>query len=133
ARRDRLFAAARPPGPGPGHRGAAHRARPCLRAAGPGAHRGRRGPAQRAVLAPAGKARLPPRGPAAQPLAGRRRGLRFLPVRPAARGLRRMSLRPSLDEALAALRRGEAIGLPTETVYGLAADAANAAAVRRIF
>lgn len=39
----------------------------------------------------------------------------------------------SLDEALAALRRGEAIGLPTETVYGLAADASRPEAVRRIF
>ena len=39
----------------------------------------------------------------------------------------------TLDEALAALRRGEAIGLPTETVYGLAADASNPDAVRRIF
>ena len=36
-------------------------------------------------------------------------------------------------EAVAALRRGEAIGLPTETVYGLAADAADPAAVQRIF
>lgn len=44
-----------------------------------------------------------------------------------------MSPRTELDEALAALRRGEAIGLPTETVYGLAADASSAAAVRRIF
>jgi len=35
--------------------------------------------------------------------------------------------------ALAALRRGEAIGLPTETVYGLAADASRPDAVRRIF
>ena len=39
----------------------------------------------------------------------------------------------ALQEALDALRRGEAIGLPTETVYGLAADAANPEAVRRIF
>ena len=39
----------------------------------------------------------------------------------------------SLAIALAALRRGEAIGLPTETVYGLAADAGNDAAVRNIF
>ncbi|HET9485558.1 MAG TPA: L-threonylcarbamoyladenylate synthase [Xanthomonadales bacterium] len=38
-----------------------------------------------------------------------------------------------IEEAIAALRRGEAIGLPTETVYGLAADARDAAAVRRIF
>ena len=36
-------------------------------------------------------------------------------------------------DAVAALRRGEVIGLPTETVYGLAADAANVEAVRRIF
>lgn len=35
--------------------------------------------------------------------------------------------------ALAALRRGDAIGLPTETVYGLAADASRPEAVRRIF
>jgi L-threonylcarbamoyladenylate synthase len=39
----------------------------------------------------------------------------------------------ALQAALAALRRGETIGLPTETVYGLAADAANPEAVRRIF
>jgi len=39
----------------------------------------------------------------------------------------------ALQSALAALRRGEAIGLPTETVYGLAADASNPDAVRRIF
>lgn len=35
--------------------------------------------------------------------------------------------------AVAALRRGDAIGLPTETVYGLAADALDPAAVARIF
>lgn len=35
--------------------------------------------------------------------------------------------------ALAALRRGELVAMPTETVYGLAADARNPAAVRRIF
>jgi len=39
----------------------------------------------------------------------------------------------ALDEALAALRRGEAIGMPTETVYGLAADASSPEAVRGIF
>ncbi len=39
----------------------------------------------------------------------------------------------SVAEAVAALRRGEVIGLPTETVYGLAADAGNAAAVARVF
>lgn len=35
--------------------------------------------------------------------------------------------------ALAALRRGECIGLPTETVYGLAADAENPAAIARVY
>jgi L-threonylcarbamoyladenylate synthase len=39
----------------------------------------------------------------------------------------------AFDDALAALRRGEVIGLPTETVYGLAGDAANPVAVARIF
>jgi L-threonylcarbamoyladenylate synthase len=36
-------------------------------------------------------------------------------------------------EAVAALRAGDLVLLPTETVYGLAADAANAQAVARIF
>jgi len=36
-------------------------------------------------------------------------------------------------EAAAALSRGDLVLLPTETVYGLAADAANAEAVARIF
>lgn len=40
---------------------------------------------------------------------------------------------PQLAEAVAALRRGELIGLPTETVYGLAGDASNRRAVQRIF
>ena len=39
----------------------------------------------------------------------------------------------SVDEALAVLRRGGLVAIPTETVYGLAADASNPAAVRRIF
>jgi L-threonylcarbamoyladenylate synthase len=38
-----------------------------------------------------------------------------------------------IQAAVAALRRGEVIGLPTETVYGLAADASQVDAVRRIF
>ena len=37
------------------------------------------------------------------------------------------------EDAVGALRRGELVILPTETVYGLAADAANAEAVARIF
>jgi L-threonylcarbamoyladenylate synthase len=40
---------------------------------------------------------------------------------------------PQLAEAVEALRRGELVGLPTETVYGLAGDAANPQAVARIF
>lgn len=36
-------------------------------------------------------------------------------------------------QAAAALRRGALVALPTETVYGLAADATNAEAVARIF
>ena len=35
--------------------------------------------------------------------------------------------------ALAALRRGEPVGVPTDTVYGLAADAADADAIQRLF
>ena len=35
--------------------------------------------------------------------------------------------------ALDELRRGGAVGVPTDTVYGLAADAADAAAVQRLF
>ena len=38
-----------------------------------------------------------------------------------------------IDEAVGVLRRGGLVGMPTETVYGLAADAANGAAVGRIF
>ena len=40
---------------------------------------------------------------------------------------------PQLAEAVEALRRGDLVGMPTETVYGLAADAAKPDAVRRIF
>ena len=39
----------------------------------------------------------------------------------------------SLAEAIALLRRGELVAIPTETVYGRAADATNAAAVAKIF
>jgi L-threonylcarbamoyladenylate synthase len=38
-----------------------------------------------------------------------------------------------VEHALAVLRRGGLVAIPTETVYGLAADAANEAAVRRVF
>jgi L-threonylcarbamoyladenylate synthase len=39
----------------------------------------------------------------------------------------------AVAEAAEALRAGKLVALPTETVYGLAADAANGAAVARIF
>jgi L-threonylcarbamoyladenylate synthase len=39
----------------------------------------------------------------------------------------------SVERALEVLRHGGLVGIPTETVYGLAADAANESAVRRIF
>jgi L-threonylcarbamoyladenylate synthase len=38
-----------------------------------------------------------------------------------------------LARAVAALRAGRLVGMPTETVYGLAADARNPEAVRRVF
>lgn len=38
-----------------------------------------------------------------------------------------------LDSAVVLLRAGEVVGLPTETVYGLAADGSNESAVRRVF
>lgn len=42
-------------------------------------------------------------------------------------------LRPTLDEAIAIVRAGGVVAMPTETVYGLAADAHNAAAVAKVF
>ena len=39
----------------------------------------------------------------------------------------------AIDAAALALQRGDLLGLPTETVYGLAADAGNDAAVAKIF
>ncbi len=39
----------------------------------------------------------------------------------------------AITEAVAALKAGALVGMPTETVYGLAADAANPQAVARIF
>lgn len=42
-------------------------------------------------------------------------------------------LPPSVAAAAQTLQRGELLGLPTETVYGLAADAGNDAAVAKIF
>ena len=48
-------------------------------------------------------------------------------------GYAHLSGADDISLAVAALRRGELVGMPTETVYGLAADARNPDAVRRIF
>lgn len=42
-------------------------------------------------------------------------------------------MRVSLDEAVARLKNGEVVVIPTETVYGLAADASNDAALRQVY
>lgn len=42
-------------------------------------------------------------------------------------------MRISLEEAAARLSRGEVVAIPTETVYGLAADAGNDEALQKIF
>lgn len=42
-------------------------------------------------------------------------------------------MRISLDEAVAKLQNGEVVAIPTETVYGLAADATNESALRQIY
>ena len=39
----------------------------------------------------------------------------------------------AIAEASALLRAGDIVGMPTETVYGLAADALDPAAVKKIF
>lgn len=39
----------------------------------------------------------------------------------------------AIDRAVALLKAGQLIGLPTETVYGLAADADNPDAVAKVF
>ena len=48
-------------------------------------------------------------------------------------GGRQPAITTDVDHAVAVLRAGGLVGIPTETVYGLAADATNADAVRRIF
>ena len=39
----------------------------------------------------------------------------------------------SIEDAVAAIRRGDVIGLPTDTVYGIAADPMSESAVARLF
>ncbi len=40
---------------------------------------------------------------------------------------------PAIAEAVTALQAGDLVAIPTETVYGLAADARNPGAIRKIF
>ncbi len=42
-------------------------------------------------------------------------------------------MRVNLEQAVAKLKNGEAVAIPTETVYGLAADARNETALRQIY
>lgn len=42
-------------------------------------------------------------------------------------------MRVSLEQAIAKLKNGEVVAIPTETVYGLAADATNDSALKKIF
>lgn len=42
-------------------------------------------------------------------------------------------MRVSLEQAIAELKKGEVVAIPTETVYGLAADATNDTALKKIF
>jgi len=48
-------------------------------------------------------------------------------------GVSALNMRISLDEAAKRLKRGEVVAIPTETVYGLAADASNDQAIQLIF
>src|SRR5689334_3777785 len=42
-------------------------------------------------------------------------------------------MRPDLDRAVELLRDGKLVAFPSETVYGLGADATNEAAIRRVY
>jgi L-threonylcarbamoyladenylate synthase len=44
-----------------------------------------------------------------------------------------LTLNPTIEEATAVLKSGELVAFPTETVYGLGADAANPKAVKKIY
>ena len=45
----------------------------------------------------------------------------------------RGALAPDIAAAVAALRAGDLVAFPTETVYGLGADARNPDALRRVY
>ncbi|MGM0818867.1 MAG: L-threonylcarbamoyladenylate synthase [Actinomycetota bacterium] len=56
-----------------------------------------------------------------------------MPIHAPSRGRLRAADPEAIAEGAALLRAGELVGVPTETVYGLGADATSAAAVGRIF
>ncbi|WP_088318469.1 L-threonylcarbamoyladenylate synthase [Kineosporia sp. R_H_3] len=58
---------------------------------------------------------------------------RSRPAPPAADSLREALVTQDVGRAVEVLRAGGLVGLPTETVYGLAADAQDVAAVGRVF
>ena len=45
----------------------------------------------------------------------------------------RLKLSASIDDAVDALRAGKLVALPTETVYGLGADASNEEALKKVY
>lgn len=63
------------------------------------------------------------------PESGRRRNRYLAGIRPTDHAISRTAI----DEAAAAIRAGRLVAVPTETVYGLAADATNPRAVAAIF
>lgn len=47
--------------------------------------------------------------------------------------IRRTHEKTAFDQAIALLRQGEVIALPTDTIYGVACDSANPAAIARLY
>src|SRR5690606_33613623 len=106
-------------------------ARPRGRAAGAG-HRGAVPPAD--LLGRYGDDLQPP-GPGVPVRRRRRRGLLDRPGRApdAMTGVVRAADAEAIGEAAALLRAGRLVAFPTETVYGLGADATNAAAIAALY
>jgi hypothetical protein len=85
-----------------------------------------------AAAAPAARYALPPAPPPAPAGTGSSNGNAASSSGDAAAAALSGAL-AALEEAGALLRAGQLVGLPTETVYGLAANALDAAAVARVF
>ncbi|SDZ45452.1 L-threonylcarbamoyladenylate synthase [Evansella caseinilytica] len=54
-------------------------------------------------------------------------------ILPVDKSVRRLESHPSIQEAASMLRNGEVVAFPTETVYGLGADALSDAAINKIY